>query len=128
MYGTHYERSKREAIRSALAAPTPDSFPEIELTPPPGAPTPEQIRAECRDIQAGWSERERLTRAGVFGRVMHWAAPEAHLPGCRGARAEMGALIGHDELPDPLPTAAAPKVAWNAKGFQGKRKPIGELT
>ena len=43
-------------------------------------PTPEQIRAECQRIQAGWSERERLRRAGYpNGRMPRWQPPELRL-------------------------------------------------
>jgi len=31
---------------------------------PNGDPTPEQIRAECRKIRDGWSEREYWLRSG----------------------------------------------------------------
>lgn len=30
-------------------------------------PTPSEIRRLCLEIQAGWSERERRSRAGFYG-------------------------------------------------------------
>jgi hypothetical protein len=82
MYGTHYERSKRAAIRSALAAPTPDSFPEIELTPPPGAPTPEEIRERKAEIKAENLERKRTKE---HSESPGWSKP----PGIRECRVLM---------------------------------------
>ena len=44
-------------------------------------PTPEQIRAECGRIQAGWSERERWRRAGhSSGRAPRWQPPQTAMP------------------------------------------------
>jgi len=38
-------------------------------------PTPEEIEAACRAIQAGWSDAQRLSRATGPERVP-WVAPE----------------------------------------------------
>ena len=40
----------------------------------PHDPTPEQIKAACARIQAGWSERERVRRMAGVGAVT-WAVP-----------------------------------------------------
>lgn len=37
------------------------------LEPLPTDPTPEEIKAKCAEIQAGWSEHERRMRAGKSG-------------------------------------------------------------
>ncbi|MBW3539738.1 MAG: hypothetical protein KY476_05660 [Planctomycetes bacterium] len=42
-------------------------------------PTPDEIRAECALIQAGWSERERWRRAGFADGYPGWEVPTHHL-------------------------------------------------
>ena len=46
-------------------------------------PTPAEIRAECLEIQATWSERERAIRAGrmsVEDQTMpHWTPPRVRV-------------------------------------------------
>ncbi|MGH7201797.1 MAG: hypothetical protein ACREJB_14410 [Planctomycetaceae bacterium] len=42
-------------------------------------PTPEQIAEQCREIRAGWSEREFWKRAGYRDGRPHWQPPEAAL-------------------------------------------------
>lgn len=54
------------------------------LDAPEFIPTPAQIRADCRIIQATWSEAERLSRAGkrrrrYFPKVKH-CIPRRALP------------------------------------------------
>lgn len=46
----------------------------------PYDPSPQEIRRRCREIQAEWSERERLKRQVGMGRE-EWAVPGAADPG-----------------------------------------------
>ncbi|MFG0336114.1 MAG: hypothetical protein ACF8TS_22370 [Maioricimonas sp. JB049] len=48
---------------------------EADLRPIAGEyiPSPEEIRATCREIQAEWSEAERRRRAGLHQPAMHRA-------------------------------------------------------
>jgi len=39
------------------------------------APSPEEIRRRCLEIQKEWSPRERAKRAGIFGRQSVWMPP-----------------------------------------------------
>lgn len=39
------------------------------------APSPEEIRRRCLEIQKEWSPRERVKRAGYHGRLSTWAPP-----------------------------------------------------
>lgn len=39
------------------------------------APSHEEIRRRCLEIQKEWSPRERAKRAGVFGRQAVWMPP-----------------------------------------------------
>lgn len=43
--------------------------PKPNLDPLPQDPTPEEIKAACAEIQAGWSDHERRVRAGQVGVV-----------------------------------------------------------
>lgn len=45
---------------------------------PEYCPTPEEITAECRQIQAEWSERERWRRAGYAE-----GQPTVRIPQCQ---------------------------------------------
>jgi len=38
-------------------------------------PTPDEIRAAILEIQAGWTDEERLTRADPAARQAHWRVP-----------------------------------------------------
>ena len=62
----------------------PQTAPVDERELAPGmeyCPTPEQIRAECLDIQSEWSERERWRRAGyAAGRAPRWTPPQTATP------------------------------------------------
>lgn len=39
------------------------------------APSPEEIRRRCLEIQKEWSPRERAKRAGCWGRQSAWSPP-----------------------------------------------------
>ena len=39
------------------------------------APSPEEIRQRCLEIQNEWSPGERAKRAGIFGRQATWTPP-----------------------------------------------------
>lgn len=39
------------------------------------APSPDEIRRRCLEIQKEWSPRERAKRAGIFGRQSVWMPP-----------------------------------------------------
>ena len=39
------------------------------------APSPEEIRRRCLEIQKEWSPRERTKRAGIFARQSTWMPP-----------------------------------------------------
>jgi hypothetical protein len=39
------------------------------------APSPEEIRRRCLEIQKEWSPRERIKRAGYHGRLSTWSPP-----------------------------------------------------
>ena len=43
-------------------------------------PSPDEIRRQCIELQKDWSPRERLKRAGIFGRVSHWMPPTVSAP------------------------------------------------
>jgi len=47
----------------------------IKKTDGPCEPTSRDIRRACKDIRAGWSERERDKRAGRL-RAVIWEVPE----------------------------------------------------
>jgi hypothetical protein len=54
-------------------------------------PSPSEIAAVCREIQKGWTERERKVRSGIDPRRFRWFPPGV-LRTCRGAR-QSGTLI-----------------------------------
>ena len=43
--------------------------------PPTPDPTPEELAAMCAEIQATWSESERLRRTEPAYQPQHWTAP-----------------------------------------------------
>lgn len=65
-------------------------------------PTPEEIRLICREIQAGWSERERLSRLRVDLRPVYTR--------CDGVTEEMSSDVyaGHHEARAELQEMADP--------------------
>jgi hypothetical protein len=44
-------------------------------------PTPEEIRAATREIQAAWSDRERIVRAGGPAASERWRVPRVRVVG-----------------------------------------------
>lgn len=60
----------------ALADDQPYYLNGIQITP--YIPSEEDIRRACLEIQEGWSEAERLKRAGIIdpASVLHWEPPD----------------------------------------------------
>ena len=44
-------------------------------------PTPDEIRAAVLEIQAGWTDDERMTRSGAAAREARWRVPRARVLG-----------------------------------------------
>lgn len=47
-------------------------------------PTPEQIQQACREIQANWSDRDRVVRAGGDPDSAGWQVPRVRVEGVPG--------------------------------------------